>query len=487
MARDSGRGVGDGPCGRADHPWADSDSARANPRAAGPLRAEHGRADCRSRSAITSILVNPTPFDAVIGDAAEAAAGLGARTVFLPDDIDVDPLAVGGLSDALLWYRGGFALAGRGAALRLLLPAGLDGLGAAGSVLDTLRAIPSDDEVGLPGCGPVVLAALPFERKAAAALIIPSVTIGRDGAGHRWLTTVGSPSDLDRPLDALRGIDALPHWVAPDEFSLVSARPQTEWTELVAAAVSAVRSGRFDKVVLAREIKVSANRPFLPADILQRLHDLYPSCMVFSTGTFLGASPELLVSRYGTRVRSHPMAGTVGRSGDPTADAALAVQLLGSAKEREEHRLVVDAVAAALHPLCRAVDVPDEPSIVPLRNVLHLGTPVDGELSSDDVTALDLVVCLHPTPAVAGSPTAEAMAYLTAVEGFDRGCYSGPVGWMDSRGDGEWAVAVRSAEVRTNTARLFAGVGVVSDSDPDAELAETQLKLQALLAALVRP
>ncbi len=209
--------------------------------------------------------------------------------------------------------------------------------------------------------------------------------------------------------------------------------------------------------------------------------------MVFSTGTFLGASPELLVSRQGRRVRSHPLAGTVARSGDPTADAALTGRLLDSAKEREEHRLVVDEVAAGLRPVCRALDVPEMPSIVALRNVSHLGTLIEGELEGDEVTALDLVRRLHPTPAVAGTPTAAAVSYLQGVEGFDRGCYAGPVGWMDSRGDGEWAVAVRSAEVHGNTARLFAGVGVVGDSDPAAELAETQLKLQALLAAVVRP
>ena len=200
--------------------------------------------------------------------------------------------------------------------------------------------------------------------------------------------------------------------------------------------------------------------------------------MVFSTGTFLGASPELLISRLGRRVRSHPLAGTVARSGDPAADAALTGLLLGSAKEREEHRLVVDEVAAALRPVCRALDVPEVPSIVALRNVSHLGTLIEGELEGDEVTALDLVSRLHPTPAVAGSPTAPAVAYLTDVEGFDRGCYAGPVGWMDSRGDGEWAVAVRSAEVRGNTARLFAGVGVVSDSDPGIGTGGDPVKLK---------
>jgi menaquinone-specific isochorismate synthase len=436
---------------------------------------------------MTSTVETPSPLVVPARDAPEVAAGLVARTVALPDgveDADIDLLAVGGAIDAWLWHRESFALAGRGVALRLVLPTGLDGPTAPASVLQALRAIPTEDEVGRPGCGPVVLAALPFDRSAPATLTIPAVTVGRDVTGRRWLTTVGPPSAIFEPLDILA---ALPEYTPPDSFSLVSPRPHTEWTALVAATVAAVRQGRFDKVVLAREVQVVANREFLPADILHRLHTLYPSCMVFSTGTFLGASPELLISRAGRRVRSHPLAGTVARSGDPTADAALTGLLLGSAKEREEHRLVVDEVAAGLRPVCRALDVPEVPSIVALRNVSHLGTLIEGELDGDDVTALDLVSRLHPTPAVAGSPTAAAVSYLLGVEGFDRGCYAGPVGWMDSRGDGEWAVAVRSAEVKGNTARLFAGVGVVSDSDPAAELAETQLKLQALLAAVVRP
>jgi menaquinone-specific isochorismate synthase len=436
---------------------------------------------------VTSAVETTAPVVVGAHEGPAAAAGLVARTVALPDGApgaDLDLLAVGGSTDALLWHREAFALAARGVALRLVLPNGLDDPTAAASVLETLQAIATDDEVGRPGCGPIVLSALPFDRGAMAVLTIPAVTIGRDVTGRRWVTTVGPPSARFESLD---GLGDLPEYTPPDSFSLVSPRPHTDWAALIAATVAAVREGRFDKVVLAREVKVVANRTFLPADILRRLHTLYPSCMVFSTGTFLGASPELLVSRQGRRVRSHPLAGTVARSGDPNADAALTGRLLDSAKEREEHRLVVEEVAAGLRPVCRALDVPEVPSIVALRNVSHLGTLIEGELEGDDVTALDLVCRLHPTPAVAGTPTAAAVTYLQGVEGFDRGCYAGPVGWMDSRGDGEWAVAVRSAEVQGNTARLFAGVGVVGDSDPAAELAETQLKLQALLAAVVRP
>lgn len=423
----------------------------------------------------------------MIGDAAQVASRLVARTVPLPDGIDLDLIAAGGRSDSLLWIREPFGLAGRGVAMRIVLPAGLDDPTAAESIRETLMAIPADDQVGRPGCGPVVMAALPFDRKASATMTIPAVTVGRDASGQRWLTTVSEVSASPETLDALDGLFDLPRVNTPDNFSLVSSRTHDDWMALVASAVAAVRGGRFDKVVLAREIKVSVNHNFLPADILRRLHTLYPSCMVFSTGTFLGASPELLVSRHGRHVRSHPLAGTVARSGDPVADAAMAAFLLDSRKERSEHHFVVRQVATTLGSVCRMLVVPEAPSIMALRNVSHLGTVIEGELSNADLTALELVSRLHPTPAVAGSPTATAVTYLTAVEGFDRGCYSGPVGWMDSRGDGEWAVGVRSAEIHGNTARLFAGVGVVAESDPATELAETQLKLQALLAAVVRP
>jgi menaquinone-specific isochorismate synthase len=356
----------------------------------------------------------------------------------------------------------------------------------AGRVAELLATIASDDQVGGPGCGPVVLGALPFDDRPATRLVIPASVVGRAADGRGWLTTVG-PNGVAPTAFDLTALSTLPAIAPPDRFSLVSVRSHEEWSKLVEEAVGVIRSGRLAKVVLAREVLVEANRAFVPADVLRRLHALYPSCMLFSADGFLGASPELLVSRRGRHVRSQPLAGTVARSGDPRADERLTEAMMNSAKERQEHRLVVDEVTAGLRPVCDRLDVPDSPSIVPLRNVSHLGTPIAGRLTSPPPTALELVARLHPTPAVAGSPPGAAAVYLKAVEGFDRGHYGGPVGWMDASGDGDWAVGIRCAEVVADAAKLFAGVGVVADSDPDAELAETQLKLQALLAALVRP
>lgn len=399
--------------------------------------------------------------------AAGAATGLVARTVAV-DPAEVDLLAFAG-DDGVLFEREGFGLAGRGAALRV----------PAARAAEALASMGGDDEVGRPGTGPVAFGALPFLPGAPGPMVVPAVVVGRARDGTAWRTTVGGAHSPAPAAPARRR--------PPDDFRLTAARPHDEWLGVIADAVAAIRSGRLRKVVLAREVAVEANRPLLPVDVLGRLRALYPSCMLFSVDGFVGASPELLVSRRGDAVRSQPMAGTIPRSGDPEVDARLASALLASGKDRREHALVVDAVAAALRPHCAALDVPAEPSIVPLRNVSHLGTVLTGRLGADAPSALDLATVLHPTPAVGGTPTAEALAYIAGAEGLDRGRYAGPVGWVDARGDGEWAVGVRSAELDGHRARLFAGVGVVAESVPEVELAETQLKLQALLAAVVRP
>ena len=187
-------------------------------------------------------------------------------------------------------------------------------------------------------------------------------------------------------------------------------------------------------------------------------------------------------------MESHPLAGTVARSGDAHGDQVLVAGMMGSDKIRREHRVVVEAIAAALAPVCTEVDVPAVPSVLGLRNVSHLATYISGRLeAADRPSALELAARIHPTPAVGGSPTEDAIRYIHKVEGFDRGRYAGPVGWMDANGDGCFALGIRGAEVDGSTARIFAGNGIVAGSDPVEELGETQLKLQALLAALVRP
>ena len=400
---------------------------------------------------------------------------LRARTVAVPAG-EVDLLAFAG-DDGVLFEHEGAGLAGRGVALRLD-PA---------TAVEALAAIATEDEVGLPGCGPVALGALPFRRSAAGSLVLPRAVAGRAADGTAWRTTISSDDGEDGEAGGAAAAPAPARRHPPDDFRLTAERPHDDWRRVIAEAVAVVRAGRLHKVVLARSVTVEANRPVLPVDVVGRLRALYPSCMLFSIEGFVGASPELLVSRRGGQVRSQPMAGTIPRSGDPTVDARLAAGLLSSDKDRTEHALVVEAVAATLGPHCDWLDVPDEPSIIPLRNVSHLGTLLAGRLSPGAPSVLGLATLLHPTPAVAGTPTDEALAYIDEAEGLDRGRYAGPVGWVDRHGDGQFAVGVRSAELSGRRARLFAGVGVVADSEPEAELAETQLKLQALLAAVVRP
>jgi menaquinone-specific isochorismate synthase len=259
----------------------------------------------------------------------------------------------------------------------------------------------------------------------------------------------------------------------------------------VRAALAEIKSGRLDKVVLAREVTVHANRALRQADLVGRLRALHPSCATFAIDGFIGASPELLISRRGAEIASQPLAGTAARSGDLDTDRRAEKALLASAKERSEHRVVVDTIASALAPVVEHLEVPKEPTIFELRNVSHLGTLVTGMLAKRDggswPSALELVGLLHPTPAVAGTPVDLAIEYLAKLEEIDRDRYAGPVGWVDANGDGEWHLGIRSAIVAGSSARLFAGVGIVADSDPEAELAETQLKLQAFLAAAVRP
>ncbi len=413
-----------------------------------------------------------------------------ARTVELGpgEAMSMDLLALAG-DTGMLFEHDGVGFACRGQAGLLELASGLGEPGAAEHVVAELAQVESQGDLRLPGSGAMAIGALPFDPSAPGTLIIPAVTVGVSAEGTAWRTTVSQRANPPKG-------PATPTWRAPtdpnaawppDHFTLSSPCPHDEWCEMVARALKHVESGQLRKVVLAREVLVEANRDFFASDILGRLRALYPSCTIFSIGGFVGASPELLVSRRRQSVLSHPHAGTVARSGDPTTDDALIAGLMDSPKQRREHRAVVEAVSDALRPLCRQLHVPTSPSIVLLRNVSHLATLIEGELGDTNDSALALAARLHPTPAVAGSPTDAALKLISDLEGMDRDRYAGPVGWVDARGDGDWVVGIRSATLDGSTARLVAGVGVVAGSDPREELAETQLKLQALLAAVVRP
>ncbi|MEA3019718.1 MAG: menaquinone-specific isochorismate synthase [Actinomycetota bacterium] len=393
---------------------------------------------------------------------------LVARTRRL--DRDVELLAVAG-RHGVLFEQHGHGFAGRGEALRIATAEGVE---------DALASIEVDDEVDLPGTGPVAFGALAF-HPPGGALVVPAIIVGKADDGTRWITTVGE-TEHQAPL--LAHDAAL---TAPSTFTVRPGRPPAEWCDAVASAVAAMHAGELTKVVLAREVVVEADEPIDIVEVLRRLRAAYPSAMVFAVDGFIGASPELLVSRMGDVVRSQPMAGTTPRTGDPATDARLAASLLASAKDRAEHQITIDTVLDAVLPFCSYVDSEPEPSIVTLANVQHLASLVEGRLSSPPASVLSLVAALHPTPAVCGFPRAAALEVIARLEGFGRGRYAGTVGWVDRRGNGRFAVSIRCAEVEGRSARLFAGNGIVADSDPQIELAETRAKLNALLSALVRP
>ena len=389
----------------------------------------------------------------------------------------VDPGALAGDDGLLLARADGTTIGGRGIALR----------GRAADVVDALAAATVDDPVDRPGSGPLALGALPFRPGADGELVVPATAVVVAPDGRSWLTTVGDertdPGTVD--LDALTA--PAPPRPGPGRFEVTSVRAPQDWCDAVAQATALIRSGRLEKVVLAREITVEADAPIDVAAVVRRLRLGFPGCYVFQVDGLVGASPELLVARHGAEVRSQPMAGTAPRRGDPAADADAVARLQASPSYRHEHQVTIDAVYDALVPFCSYLDFEAEPSVVALPNVTHLATTVAGQLSSPTPSVLELVAALHPTPAVCGRPRAAALEVIDELEGFDRGPYAGAVGWSDRHGNGEWAVAIRSAVIDGRHARVFGGNGIVGDSDPATELVETRAKLQAILGVLVRP
>ena len=259
------------------------------------------------------------------------------------------------------------------------------------------------------------------------------------------------------------------------------------WQSIVAAATRQMQAGGLEKVVLARACRVQSARDLAVVPTLARLRAAYPSCFIFAVARgercFLGATPERLVRLRERRVQAMSLAGSIARGATPDEDRILGLQLLASAKDRAEHGFVVRALTAALADVCTSVAAPAAPELLKVRNVQHLLTTVAGR-GLATTTVLDLVGRLHPTPAVGGYPRTGALELIREREELDRGWYAGPIGWVDARGDGEFAVALRSALVHGAEATLFAGCGIVADSDPAAEYAESCLKLRPMLAAL---
>jgi isochorismate synthase len=289
-------------------------------------------------------------------------------------------------------------------------------------------------------------------------------------------------------LASLRASALTPPDPHPRRATRIAGRhPPDRYEQIVSTAVERIADGQLDKVVLSREVTVEAPAAHDPASLFGSLRELFPSCFCFCFGTpegaFIGASPELLVRRSGAVAGTVALAGTTARSADPAVDDHLGEAMMRSPKVREEHRIVVRRIQRALRPHSVWVQGEDEPSVVRVGNLQHLATPIRAQLT-EARAAIGLAGLLHPTPAVGGEPRKPALELIDELEGVDRGWYAGPIGWMDAAEDGEFCVGLRSALLRDRVAHLFAGCGIVADSDPASELAESEIKLEALLPLL---
>jgi len=374
--------------------------------------------------------------------------------------------------DGFAWLDGGGGLVTAGMTARL----------APEDVTAALATADIDDPLVRPGTGAIAVGALPFA--GGGHLVVPRTVTAIAADGTAWRTEIGP-----RAADKSREQAARP--AGPKQFTVESIQSRDDWRRMIDTALAEIDRGAVSKVVLAREVTVTADAPFDPRAVLARLRATQAGSVAYGVlddpVALLGATPELLVRRQGSRVLSRPLAGTARRGSSDAHDDRAAAALASSVKDDREHRLVVDAVLDVLTPLCEDLRAEAPPTVIRLPSLLHLATAVRGRLRSPAPTALELAAALHPTPALGGAPRAAALALLTRLEGFDRGRYAGPVGWVDARGDGTFGVAIRGAEIDGARARLRVGNGIVRGSVADDEWAETEPKLEPMLRVLVRP
>lgn len=337
------------------------------------------------------------------------------------------------------------------------------------------------DTVGVPGGGLMAFGSFTFADVPGSKLRIPQMIVGRrDGVTWHTVITNDTQPLVDPPL-ALNASRPAPKAHRPRFAG--STNPDVHWLDAVQRARDAIIAGKLDKVVLARDYAVWSYEPFSPLAIAERLAATFPACYTFIFDGLVGATPELLLRVDQGHVTSQVLAGTIGRDDDPAVDAALTAALQASLKDQGEHVFAVTSVADVLARYCATLSVADTPEVLKLANVQHLASTITGTLATD-IPALTLVGALHPSAAVGGTPRADALAFIQEHEGMARGRYAAPVGYIAADGQAEWGIALRCAEVSGARARLFAGVGIVADSLPEAELAETHLKLLAMQRAL---
>ena len=407
----------------------------------------------------------------------KAEVGLSLHSVRLPDDSEfalIDHLP----QQPAAFVRGGDGLVGWGEAVRLTArgPQRMQQLASAWRELVASTHV--IDEVEVPGSGLVAFGSFAFadDSDAESVLVVPRVLLGtRDGI--RWVTRIAGDDDEN-------------FWNEPGNYSpnepinLTDGLQSSDgFMNSVREAITEISNERVQKVVLARDLVATVDNKFDLRTALKRLANRYPTCWTYSVDGLFGASPELLVRVSHKQVSARVLAGTAGRGTDPGVDFAISNALAASHKNITEHRFAVKSLVDELQKFCSQVDADSEPFSLQLPNLWHLASDVHAVLR-DDASVLDLAAVLHPTAAVAGTPTLEAQKLISELEPFDRGRYAGPVGWIGADGDGEWAIALRGALLSDGQLTAYAGCGIIAESEPEAELDETELKFKPIREAL---
>lgn len=384
----------------------------------------------------------------------------------------------------LVYIREGHGLIGWGEALRL------ESRELAGRIADLAKQWRSvvenssiTDNLLCPGSGLVAFGAFSFSDKSAApsVLIVPRVILG-SSEGKIWLTRVSNSADSQPPAPEFWLKEIQYPTNEPLTFQNGKISPD-RFKDLVSQAVMKIESGQIEKVVIARDLEAALPDGFDIRASLKKLSAQYPTCWVYSVDGIFGASPELLVRVSNSQVSARVLAGTAARGTDPGVDQAISVALASSSKNTAEHAFAVNSLVNSLKQFCAQVDADPAPFSLALPNVWHLASDVHGVLK-ENASVLDVAAVLHPTAAVAGTPTGAAQDIISELEQNDRGRYAGPVGWIGADGDGEWAIALRGAEIVGSQLRAFAGCGIVAQSDPEAELSETELKFRPIKESL---
>jgi menaquinone-specific isochorismate synthase len=328
------------------------------------------------------------------------------------------------------------------------------------------------------GTGPVLFTSFSFDRNDESVLVIPQVVVGQKGS-QSWITWIGNS-----PQPEL--IDTYKETTRPTYEFADGTLSSEEWKKRVAEAISRVATNTVDKVVLARDVIATSTSDIDVRPILIKLAQEYPSTWTFSVDGLVGATPELLLRLSRGMVTSRVLAGTIPKTGDDEKDLALAASLARSSKDLEEHEYAVRSVAQALDPFCSSTNVPESPFVLHLANVMHLATDVTGALveTKQHVDAFSLLKSLHPSAAVCGTPRNIAFDIIDEIEGMNRGRYAGPVGWIDSSGDGELGIALRCGQIKDHSIQIYAGCGIVAGSNPEKELEESNAKMIPMRSAL---